>query len=97
MLEQLAAGPSTIFMGVPTFYARMLEEPGQYDLRRMRLLTSGSAGLPADHHRAIAGRFGVEVVERYGMTEIGIVVSNPLHGERRPARSASRCRGSRSG
>jgi malonyl-CoA/methylmalonyl-CoA synthetase len=84
VLQRLAAGPATIFMGVPTFHARMLEAPGDYDLRRVRLVTSGSAGLPADTHRALARRFGVEVVERYGMTEIGIVVSNPLRGERRP-------------
>ncbi|MEQ1570801.1 MAG: AMP-binding protein, partial [Myxococcota bacterium] len=77
VLDHLARGPATVFMGVPTFHARLAREPAR-DLRRVRLVTSGSAGLPASVHQAFAERFGVQVVERYGMTEVGIVVSNPL-------------------
>ncbi len=76
----------TVFMGVPTFYNRLLGLPPstQADLASMRLFTSGSAPLPAQVHRAFHDRFGHRILERYGMTEIGIVLSNPLHGERRP-------------
>jgi malonyl-CoA/methylmalonyl-CoA synthetase len=83
VLQRLARGPATVFMGVPTFYARLLEADGAWDLRRVRLATSGSAGLGAEVHRAVQARFGLQVVERYGMTEIGIVVSNRL-GDPRP-------------
>ncbi len=84
VLDRLASGEITVFMGVPTFYSRMLAVPGDRDLSPVRLLTSGSAGLPAAVHRAFRERFGHAILERYGMTEIGIVVSNPLEGERRP-------------
>ncbi len=83
VMERLAC---TVFMGVPTFYHRFLALPEDVRprLRRMRLFTSGSAPLPAAEHRAFRSRFGLEIVERYGMTEVGIVLSNPLDGERRP-------------
>ena len=75
----------TVFMGVPTFYSRLLAHgPGDADLSRMRLFTSGSAPLPAAHHEAFLRDFGHTILERYGMTEIGIVLSNPYDGERRP-------------
>lgn len=76
----------TVFMGVPTFYHRFLRLPEEVQprLRRMRLFTSGSAPLPAEDHAAFEARFGHTILERYGMTEVGIVLSNPLRGERRP-------------
>jgi malonyl-CoA/methylmalonyl-CoA synthetase len=49
----------------------------------MRLFISGSAPLSADIHRAFEGRCGHRVLERYGMTETGMLTSNPYHGERR--------------
>jgi malonyl-CoA/methylmalonyl-CoA synthetase len=82
VLGILASGRITIFMAVPTFYARFLQTPGDFDLSRVRLFTSGSAGLPAAVHEAFAARFGHRIVERYGMTEVGIVTSNPIGGER---------------
>jgi malonyl-CoA/methylmalonyl-CoA synthetase len=77
---------STVFMGVPTFYHRLLSLPASVraDLSGMRLLTSGSAPLSAQAHAAFAERFGQRILERYGMTEAGIVLSNPVDGERRP-------------
>ena len=45
-------------------------------------MTSGSAPLPADQFQALKELFGIEVVERYGMTEVGIVLSAPLHGQK---------------
>jgi malonyl-CoA/methylmalonyl-CoA synthetase len=76
----------TIMMGVPTFYARLLATPEQprFDLSSIRLFTSGSAPLAATVHQNFERRFGHRILERYGMTEIGIVLSNPLAGERRP-------------
>ena len=73
-------------MGVPTFYHRLLSLPEAItaDLSSMRLLTSGSAPLPAQAHAAFQQRFGQRILERYGMTEAGIVLSNPYDGERRP-------------
>lgn len=74
----------TVFMGVPTFYSRLLQRgPGDADLSRMRLFTSGSAPLPAAHHTRFEDTFGHRILERYGMTEIGIVLANPYDGERR--------------
>ena len=84
VLEALRSRECTVFMAVPTMYRRLLSEVGDQtaDLRHMRLLTSGSDRLPVDLFRGIAARFGQRPVERYGMTETGIMLSNPLDGER---------------
>ncbi len=87
--EVLAAIPrhrATVLMGVPTHYARLLALPADApaDLSSMRLFTSGSAPLPARDHAAFAARFGHAILERYGMTEVGIVLSNPYDGPRVP-------------
>ena len=84
VLAELASGEITTFMAVPTLWHRLAEQEGRFDLSGLRLATSGSAGLPSALHRRVRERFGVEIVERYGMTEAGIVTSNPLRGERRP-------------
>ncbi|TVQ86512.1 MAG: malonyl-CoA synthase [Deltaproteobacteria bacterium] len=86
VLQVIAEEQMTVFMGVPTFYARLLQLPSAaaFDLSSMRLFTSGSAPLSARDHEAFERRFGHRILERYGMSEIGIVLSNPLHGERRP-------------
>lgn len=79
------ANRGTVFMAVPTFYRRFLDLPADsaWDLSGVRLWTSGSAPLPARDHEAFRARFGASIVERYGMTEVGIVLSNPLHGPHR--------------
>ncbi len=76
---------STVFMGVPTFYTRLLAEPGLEPGRcsRMRLFISGSAPLLAETHIEFEERTGHRILERYGMTETGMLTSNPLEGERR--------------
>lgn len=82
----LAAMPdATVMMGVPTFYIRLLAEDGftAQVARNMRLFISGSAPLSADIHRAFEARCGHRVLERYGMTETGMLCSNPYHGERK--------------
>jgi malonyl-CoA/methylmalonyl-CoA synthetase len=76
---------STVFMGVPTFYTRLLAEPGldRAACARMRLFVSGSAPLLAETHVEFEARTGQRILERYGMTETGMLTSNPWVGERR--------------
>jgi len=83
-LAELAS--STVFMGVPTFYTRLLAEPGltRAACARMRLFVSGSAPLLAETHAQFEARTGHRILERYGMTETGMLTSNPLEGDRRP-------------
>jgi malonyl-CoA/methylmalonyl-CoA synthetase len=77
---------ATVLMGVPTHYARLLER-ADFDAAlctRMRLFTAGSAPLLASTHRAFEARSGHTILERYGMTEAGMITSNPYDGERLP-------------
>jgi malonyl-CoA/methylmalonyl-CoA synthetase len=77
---------ATALMGVPTFYTRLLAEPGltREACRGMRLFVSGSAPLLEETHRAWQARTGHGILERYGMTETSMITSNPYDGERRP-------------
>ena len=77
----------TLFFGVPTIYVRMLDWP--VDTAReigssARLFVSGSAALPAHVLEQFRARFGHTILERYGMSETLMNVSNPYVGERRP-------------
>ncbi len=75
---------ATVMMGVPTFYTRLLADPefSAADCSGMRLFISGSAPLLPASFEAFAERSGHCILERYGMTEAGMITSNPLHGER---------------
>jgi len=75
---------STVLMGVPTFYTRLLQQPAlsKDTTAHMRLFISGSAPLLADTHREWFARTGHAVLERYGMTETNMNTSNPYDGER---------------
>ncbi len=75
---------ATAFMGVPTFYTRLLKHPGLSadSTRHMRLFVSGSAPLLAETHREFESRTGHTILERYGMTETGMNTSNPYEGRR---------------
>lgn len=77
---------ATVLMGVPTFYTRLLREPGlnQHVTRGMRLFVSGSAPLLAETHRQFEQRTGHVILERYGMTETLMNTSNPYEGARLP-------------
>jgi malonyl-CoA/methylmalonyl-CoA synthetase len=77
---------ASVFMGVPTFYARLLADPrlNRDSCGRMRLFISGSAPLLAETHREFESRTGHAILERYGMTETVMLTSNPLDGERIP-------------
>lgn len=76
---------ATVFMGVPTFYVRLLAEP-QLDkvaTSLMRLFISGSAPLLVETHDDWEKHTGHTIIERYGLTETGMNTSNPYDGERR--------------
>ena len=77
---------ATVMMGVPTFYTRLLGHAGltKEATAHMRLFVSGSAPLLADTHKEFSARTGHAILERYGMTETGMLTSNPLDGERIP-------------
>ena len=93
---RIAAGELTLFMAVPTIYGKLIAawDAAAPERRRvwsagcarpgMRLMVSGSAALPVqrlERWREISGHV---LLERYGMTEIGMALSNPLHAERLP-------------
>jgi len=75
---------SSVLMGVPTHYTRLLGEVGltREACAAMRLFISGSAPLLAETHEEFTRRTGHHILERYGMTETGMITSNPLGGER---------------
>jgi malonyl-CoA/methylmalonyl-CoA synthetase len=77
----------TLFFGVPTVYVRLLETAPEVAKEiggRMRLFVSGSAPLPAQVLEEFREKFGHTILERYGMTETMMNISNPYAGERRP-------------
>jgi malonyl-CoA/methylmalonyl-CoA synthetase len=75
---------ATLFFGVPTMYTRLAASPRAGELARLRLCVSGSAPLAPSVFERLAERAGQRVLERYGMTETIMNVSNPCDGERRP-------------
>jgi malonyl-CoA/methylmalonyl-CoA synthetase len=91
--DRLARGDVTLYMAVPTVYHRLIQawEAGAEGERarwsegagRLRLMISGSAALPVSTLKRWEAITGQRLLERYGMTEIGMALSNPLSGERR--------------
>ena len=84
VLDAIAQEHATLFFGVPTMYHRLAGEPRAGELASLRLCVSGSAPMPAALHAAVEVASGQRVLERYGMTETLMLVSNPHDGERRP-------------
>jgi malonyl-CoA/methylmalonyl-CoA synthetase len=91
--QRLASGGISVFTAVPTIYHRLIaswdaapvdvQRARSAGVRHMRLMMCGSAALPVqtlERWREISGH---TLLERYGMTEIGMALSNPLDGERR--------------
>lgn len=90
--DRISNGDLTLFMAVPTIYVKLIAAWENADsdrqksmsdgCKKIRLMVSGSAALPVqllEKWKNISGHF---LLERYGMTEIGMALSNPLHGER---------------
>jgi len=76
---------ATVFFAVPTIYVRLVEELRHIpncNLSQMRLFCSGSAPLAPETHRAFQELTGHIILERYGMTETGMNLSNPYIGIR---------------
>lgn len=75
---------ATVMMGVPTFYTRLLAEPSftREACANVRLFVSGSAPLLAETFESFEALTGHRILERYGMTEAGMITSNPLAGPR---------------
>jgi len=76
----------SVFMGVPTYYTRLLAERGftREVAAKLRLFVSGSAPLLPETFAAFEERTGQRILERYGMTETNMNASNPLQGPRKP-------------
>ncbi len=85
ILADLLSGEPTLFFAVPTIYVRLVEELKQQpqpDFSHLRLFCSGSAPLAAETFVAFQELTGHTILERYGMTETGMNLSNPYIGER---------------
>ena len=76
---------STLLMGVPTFYTRLLSDHrfNRETTKNMRLFISGSAPLLAETHNKFEQKTGHKILERYGMSETGMNSSNPYKGNRK--------------
>jgi malonyl-CoA/methylmalonyl-CoA synthetase len=79
-----AVPQGSLFFGVPTMYHRLAASGRAGELSALRLCVSGSGPLPAELWRRLYGEHQVAVLERYGMSETLLTLSNPLSGERRP-------------
>jgi malonyl-CoA/methylmalonyl-CoA synthetase len=94
ILDRVRVRAYTVFMAVPTIYVKLiqaLEAMSPADrgaivdgFATMRLMVSGSAALPASVHEQWTALTGQKLLERYGMTEIGMAIANPYRGDRRP-------------
>jgi malonyl-CoA/methylmalonyl-CoA synthetase len=84
VLAAARAHGATLFFGVPTMYHRLVSASDAAALRALRLCVSGSAPLDAELFARFEALTGQRILERYGMTETAMLVSNPHDGERRP-------------
>jgi malonyl-CoA/methylmalonyl-CoA synthetase len=94
LCAQVAADTFSIFMAVPTIYVKLIDHLETLEdqeveaicegFANMRLNVSGSAACPVEVFEEWRGLTGQMLLERYGMTEIGMALSNPYRGERRP-------------
>lgn len=94
VLQRVSEGAYSVFMAVPTIYVKLIQaieampgekrDPVVAGFGGMRLMVSGSAALPVSVHEKWTELTGQKLLERYGMTEIGMALSNPYRGERRP-------------
>ena len=92
--DRLSQGRTTLLIAVPTIYVKLIaawNEAGSdrqqlysQAASKLRVMVSGSAALPVKVLEQWESITGQTLLERYGMTEIGMALSNPLHGERRP-------------
>lgn len=91
VIDEISKSNYTVFTAVPTIYFSLIEkledktqEDKSVGFNRLRLMMSGSAALAPEIHKRWEELTGQKILERYGMTEVGMALSNPLGGERRP-------------
>ena len=94
LCEQVSADTFSVFMAVPTIYVKLIDHLETLEdeevegicegFANMRLNVSGSAACPVEVFEEWRDLTGQMLLERYGMTEIGMALSNPYRGERRP-------------
>ena len=94
IVEAVSKNKYSVFTAIPTIYFSLIDkiekmERGELELlkagfKQMRLMMSGSAALAPEIHKKWTELTGQVLLERYGMTEIGMALSNPVSGERRP-------------
>ena len=94
VVEAVCKNNYSVFTAVPTIYFSLIDkiehmagkelELIQTKFKEMRLMMSGSAALAPEIHKKWSELTGQDLLERYGMTEIGMALSNPLKGEKRP-------------
>jgi malonyl-CoA/methylmalonyl-CoA synthetase len=89
--EEISSKDFTVFTAVPTIYFSLIDKLEKSNdkniingFRKMRLMMSGSAALAPEIHKKWKKLTGQELLERYGMTEVGMALSNKIDGERRP-------------
>ena len=89
--EEISSKDFTVFTAVPTIYFSLIDKLETSNdkniingFRKMRLMMSGSAALASEIHKKWKNLTGQELLERYGMTEVGMALSNKIDGERRP-------------
>lgn len=89
--EEVSSKDFTVFTAVPTIYFSLIDKLETSNdkniingFRKMRLMMSGSAALAPEIHKKWKKLTGQELLERYGMTEVGMALSNKIDGERRP-------------
>ena len=89
--EEISSKDFTVFTAVPTIYFSLIDKLETSNdkniingFRKMRLMMSGSAALAPEIHKKWKKLTGQELLERYGMTEVGMALSNKIDGERRP-------------
>ncbi len=86
-LRTIESERPTIFYAVPTLYAAILNHPGNYDTSSLRLAVSAGEALPAEIFRRFQDRFGVEIIDGIGSTEMAHVFISNRPGECRPGSS----------
>jgi malonyl-CoA/methylmalonyl-CoA synthetase len=94
IFDRFCENEVNVFMAVPTIYFKLIthydqlpameQEQISNSLKKFRLMVSGSAALPVSVLEKWQKISGHTLLERYGMTEMGMAISNPYHGERKP-------------
>lgn len=75
VLDAIARDRATVFEGVPTMYAALLQHPSESDVSTLRMCISGGASLPVEVLHGFERRFGCAVLEGFGMSETSPVVT----------------------